>query len=469
MVRISAIVRADNGGLGTLSSLFAHGLGFHRTISLSRIAGEHHPERFGEKNEGGRMNDESDIPNSSFILLPSSFPSNRHAGDGRVTPELVEWACRGADVLLSFETWYGDTVPAMAHALGVKTALVPMVECCPREDFGLPDTDLAICPHAMCLDEMRDQTPGLSRAVKTLLPPPCDVERIEFHQRGEARVFVHHVGHAGSSDRNNTSKVIAAWQYVTTPAQLVLRSQNDLPHLPDDSRISVVRGSPANYWEMWNQGKDEGKDEGGRMKDESGTPNSSFILHPSAFRNPSSVGDVYLHPHRWEGCGLPIYEALASGMPVMTTRWWPFCDEREEGKDEGGRMKDEPGTPNSSLILHPSAFRNQGWLPPSSQALSIEVTARRPWTVFRQVMSHETTPRAIAEAVDRIYGTDLTSASRESRDWAEAHSWRTQATVWRQLFEDLAAGRLGDAPEETSGLVLVSQALNRCPETAEGK
>jgi glycosyltransferase involved in cell wall biosynthesis len=202
------------------------------------------------------------------------------------------------------------------------------------------------------------------------------------------------VGHAGSSDRNNTSKVIAAWQYVTTPARLVLRSQHELPPLSDDSRIGVVRGSPANYWELWNDG----------------------------------LGDVYLHPHRWEGCGLPIYEALASGMPVMTTRWWPFVTELRIA-----------GNPQSE-ISNPK-FKT-GWLPPSSQSLAIEVTARRPWTVFRRVTSHETTPRAIAQAVDRAYGSDLTSASRESRDWAEAHSWRTQAKVWRQLFEDLVAGRL---------------------------
>jgi len=436
MTKISAIVRADNGGLGSLSSLFAHGLGFHRTISLSRIAGEHHPERFDGNDEGGGMKDESGMPHSSI-------PSNRHAGDGQITPELIEWVCRGADVLLSFETWYGDSVPAMAHALGVKSALVPMVECCPHDGFGLSDTDLAICPHAMCLEEMRDNTPGLSRAVKTLLAPPCDVERIEFHARDKARVFVHHVGHAGSSDRNSTSKVIAAWQYVTTPARLVLRSQHELPPLPDDSRISVVRGSPANYWELWNGTSPRGCGD----TEEMGGP--SF-----------GRGDVYLHPHRWEGCGLPIYEALAAGMPVMTTRWWPFCDEREQ--ETGYRLQPamKPSTSADCRLFAVPCDLRLGWLPASSQALAIEVTSRRPWTVFRRVTSHETTPRAIAQAVDRAFGADLSSASRESRDWAEAHSWRTQASVWRKLFEDLVAGRLGELPEETSDLVPVSQAVN---------
>lgn len=353
MAKVAAILRADNGGLGTLSSLFHAGMGFHRTISLSLIEAESRPDRFGAH--------------------------NRHTTERDFPAELVQWVCEGADVLLSFETWYRNSVPAMARELGVKTALMPMVECCQRDGFGLPDTDLAICPHALCLDEMRGNTPGLRGAIKTLLSPPCDVERIKFTPRRTAQAFVHHAGHAGSSDRNNTSKVIAAWKHVRSPARLILRSQGEIPDVPGDIRISVIRGAAENYWDLWNEG----------------------------------LGDVYLHPHRWEGCGLPIYEALAAGMPVMTTRWWPFCD-------EGDRA---------------------GWLPPSSQALSIDVTSRVRKTILRDIASHETTPWFIAEAVDRAYGTDLTGASDESRAWAEAHSWRTQRAVWQRLFGDLKAGR----------------------------
>jgi hypothetical protein len=41
---ISAIVRSDCGGLGTLSRVFNHYLGFHRTLSIARHHDERHPE-----------------------------------------------------------------------------------------------------------------------------------------------------------------------------------------------------------------------------------------------------------------------------------------------------------------------------------------------------------------------------------------------------------------------------------------
>ena len=349
MTNISAIVRADCGGLGSLSRSFSDRLGFHRTVSLSRHQGEH---------------------------CPHWYPRNRIAADG-LTVELLAWLCDGADVLLTFETWYGDLAPRVARRMGVRTALAPMYECCPLAGSGLEETELAICPSLLDLREM-SRTPGLAAARRVFLPVPFDVERIAFRRRRRARVFLHSMGHGGIAGRNATGRVIEAWRYVKSPARLVVRHQSPPPvRQPRDERIAFLSGAAGgveNYWDLW------------------------------------SEGDVLLHPHRWDGLSLPIQEALAAGMPVMTTRYWPFCD-------ADGDL--------------------QGWLPQSSQQMSIAVTSTTRQRICRAIDAQETTPQAIAAAVDAWYDADISSASDDARAYAQRHSWRRLLPEYRRVFAEL--------------------------------
>lgn len=356
MTKISAIVRADCGGLGALSRSFSDRLGFHRTVSISRHSGEHHP---------------------------NWYPRNRVADDG-LSVELLAWLCDGADVLLSFETWYGDLAPRVARQMGVRTVLMPMYECCPLKGSGLEETELAICPSLLDLHEA-GCTPGLAAARCVFLPVPFETERIAFRRRRRARVFLHNMGHGGIAGRNGTNRVIAAWQHVKSNARLVVRHQSPLPAcLPADDRITFVSAAAAggieNYWDLW------------------------------------SEGDVLLHPHRWDGLSLPIQEALAAGLPVMTTGYWPFCDADDE---------DAVGNDRS------------GWLPPSSRQMSIDVTSTTRQRICREIVAYETTPQAIAAAVDAWYDADISAASDESRAYAERHSWRKLLPEYLRLFDEL--------------------------------
>lgn len=359
-IKISAILRRDNGGLGTISRMFYDFLpgGFHRTVSISRHEGEDHRGRFG--------------------------PADRDAPDG-ITPELVEWLCDGADVLTTLEHWYGADVPAMARALRVKTALADLnYECCVESGSGLEYTDLAVCPTRLDLAEARDRTPGLAHASKTLLPIPFDTARIPFKQRTTAKTFLHNAGHQGGSGRNGTAEVISAWQFVRSDARLLLRYQGELPKVPDDPRITVERGPQADdYWDLWSG---------------------------------ADVADVYLHPTKWDALSLPMQEACCAGLPIMTTDFWPHCSER----------------------LSPN---RRGWLPESSQLMAIpqrRVTRDR---MCRPFDAHHVAPEAVAAAVDRVYGTDISQASADVRAVAERWSWERLGPVYVRLFEDLAAGR----------------------------
>ena len=312
---------------------------------------------------------------------PEWYADNREV-EGEMTFEQARWLCEGADAVLSFETWYGDVVPRVACELGVKTVLVPMYECCPLDAAELRLTDAAICPTLLDLEEAQ-RTPGLADAEKQYLPVPCDTSRIAFRQRHRARTFVHHSGHGGLGGRNGTANVIAAWRYVRSPARLIVRHQSPLGvAVPDDPRIVVDHATPADYWQLW-----------------------------------SGEGDVYLHPTRWDALSLPIQEALTAGMPVMTTNFWPHCD-------RGDR---------------------RGYLPASSQALAIAVERTMRQRICREFTSYETTPQAIAAAVDAIYDTDIRAASRDARAWAEERSWARLGSAWRKALLS-PAGVLFDSP-----------------------
>jgi hypothetical protein len=361
-LNISAIVRSDCGGLGALSRGFSDYLGFYRTASLSRHAGEHHPRWY----------------------------ANNRVADHGLTVELLDWLCDGADVLLSFETWYGDLAPRFARARYVRTVLMPMYECCPPRGSGLEDTDLAICPSLLDLHEIERNTPGLAAARRVFLPVPFDTARIGFRRRDRAETFLHNMGHGGVGGRNGTRQVIEAWRHVRSDARLLVRHQSPLPiELPNDDRIRAVprdRSSSCgdDYWDLWRE------------------------------------GDILLHPHRWDGLSLPIQEALCAGMPVMATRYWPFCDAAGVVVMEG---------------ISPA--QRTGWLPQSSQRMAIPVTATTRQRICREITAYETTPQAIAATVDAWYGADLQQASEDSRACAERHSWERLLPVYRQLFSML--------------------------------
>lgn len=350
--RISCIVRSDACGLGTLSRAFADNLGFHRTVSIARHLGGAWPEWYGA--------------------------NNRVAPEHGMTPELAAWLCDGADILLSFECWYGEFVPAVAKKLGVKAVLMPMYECCPPQGNGLEHTDLALCPSLLDLEEMTHRTPGLARAVKRFIPVPFDTERIAFRRRERALTFVHNAGHGGLGGRNSTQEVLEAWQYVKTPAKLLLRTQPGMMlerGVPNDPRITAVESNPENYWELF------------------------------------AEGDVLLHPHKWDGLSLPIQEACAAGMPVLTTRYWPFCD-----------------------------AERPGWLPYSVQTLGVEPARVSRRNICRPIDVFDVSARSIAERVDAAYGENIERASDDARAVAERNSWAVLGPRYEQAFEELVNG-----------------------------
>lgn len=121
--------------------------------------------------------------------------------------------------------------------------------------------------------------------------------------RPNALTFFHSAGM--SPLRKGTDLILTAFTALAGPAALVIHSQCDLnqcgidPRLLDDPRISVLTetvGPPGLY----------------------------------------SLGSVYLYPSRLDGIGLTLCEALACGLPVVTTDCAPMNEFVTDGAN--GRL-----------------------------------------------------------------------------------------------------------------------------------
>jgi 1,2-diacylglycerol 3-alpha-glucosyltransferase len=108
--------------------------------------------------------------------------------------------------------------------------------------------------------------------------------------RGDSVTFFHSAGMGGVNLRKGTDLLVDAFSRVRAPARLVIHSQAGIDHygaevaekIRSDRRIEFIHktvGAPGLY----------------------------------------HLGDVYVYPTKLEGIGLTICEALACGLPVITT------------------------------------------------------------------------------------------------------------------------------------------------------
>jgi len=114
-------------------------------------------------------------------------------------------------------------------------------------------------------------------------------EKNYSHSDG-AVVFFHSAGYGGVNGRKGTDLLLEAFQKVTGPARLIVHSQAPLSKF-GEAATEIVMG-------------DE------RIEFIQRTVPAPGLYH---------LGDVFVYPSRLEGIGLCIPEALASGLPVITT------------------------------------------------------------------------------------------------------------------------------------------------------
>lgn len=290
-----------------------------------------------------------------YRLFRSRFPGARLSPKGTMSTRDMEWLLEGIDILLTIETPYQWALYKMAKRAGVKIVLIPMYECMPS--IVPYEPDLYICPSELDYKFIGDKP-------KILLPCPINMGVIPYRHRKSAKTFVFHNGHGGGAGRNGAKELFEAIKLAKSDAKFIIYSQMPLPQVSSDN-VEVVVGNFENYYDMWDE------------------------------------GDVYVWPHKFDGLSLPVQEAIAAGMPVLCTEFFPFTE----------------------------------WLPKHWMFPPKSTTRGRVFHVDIDI--HEVDPKVLAAHIDSWYGQDITDESRKAREIAEKRSWKKLKPEYLKVFKDL--------------------------------
>ena len=243
-----------------------------------------------------------------------------------------------------------------------KSYIIPMYECTPYPVPAEPHKWL--CPSLLDYEVF---APNANRN-STIVPIPVD-DRIIWSCRHRARHFVHNGGYLGLKGREGTTLLIDAMQYVKSPIKLTIRVQENVPEeyiskMNQDSRITYL-------------------------------PNN--VPYEQLF----SVGDVYIAPQKFNGCSLPLQEAYASGMVVMTTNRFPM----------------------------------NTWLPNGPLIPVTKYTRERVGGRYMEFDMAHPEPEVIAATIDAWYDRPISYLSFRGKDWGEQHTWTSLKPLYLQALQ----------------------------------
>ena len=123
----------------------------------------------------------------------------------------------------------------------------------------------------------------------------CETFQQSDEQESEQVRFFHSAGMLGVNNRKGTDILVRAFQNVRGKAKLIIHSQVELSKYPNETASLIDSDKRIKFIQA--------------------------ILGPPGLYH---LGDVYVYPTRLEGIGLTIPEALASGLPVITTNTAPM-------------------------------------------------------------------------------------------------------------------------------------------------
>lgn len=263
-MKIGIIVRADNTGLG------------NQTYELTKML---NPERvmiidFTFYNGNVQHFDWYDGIDSVIL---DHIPTDKDIAD----------FARGLDILISCETFYNNSTPAIARDVGARTCLQYNFELFGSlKDKSILLPDILLSPSSWYFNyvqrKLRLETDPIH------LPPPTRPEMFnnakEVNLSKDHKRILHIAGKLAAKDRNGTLDVIEMLKHSNADYELVIYSQFDVdfPHC-DDPRLTIIKGDIKDREDMY-----EGFD--------------AMIL-----------------PRRYAGLSLPMNEALMSGLPVFMT------------------------------------------------------------------------------------------------------------------------------------------------------
>lgn len=362
-MRVGAVVLATSQGLGYL------GRWFHRAGVVHDVMVFRH---------GRRPTHLDWYPAGTRELVSRPF-------DG---PAVDAWLA-GVDLVLFFETPFDWGFLRYCRDRGKPTVIVGMYECTPERPPHQPTA--WVSPSRLDQRYFPD-----SPYIPVPVPPEVD-----WRQRTRALTFLHNAGNLGLKGRNGTVELIEAWGLLRCPARLTVRCQDR------DGLLTALRGSRCwraaeargpDCWSLW----------GDRLfldcrRD--GKPHSDLFAEH----------DVYIAPEKHNGLSLPLQEARAAGMLVVTTNRFPHNDwlprKLHDPKCDHEPDSDRCGCPGTL----------------------IPVTSTRTERVSggcNVIERSYTTPQAIARTVEGLYGAGISEYSRSGNEYRKDMSWAKLGPVW---------------------------------------
>ncbi len=296
------------------------------------------------------------------------FPDSIWSADGM---HVVREFCKDMDAMLFFETPFDWGAITHCREMGTPTFLMPMYECTPVTLPALPD--YLLCPSDLDHWEFTKDPPiPAERILKVQVP--IDKGAVVAKSRPYAKTFVHNAGHGGLKGRNGTREFLQSLRHVKSRADFIIRSQESIPDFWE------VIGDKGN----WNS-----------VRYDVGTCDRGSLY---------AEGDVFVFPEKFNGLSLPLQEACASGMLVMTT----------------DRFPNNEYLPTEPLIPTMGYVRNR-------------ISPR-----FRQFDEAIVKPEDIAAKIDEWYGRNILDYSDNGLHWGQLNSWEN---LKQGYLDILSAGR----------------------------
>lgn len=345
-MKLGLIARMDNSGLGTQTWELYNHLKPVKTMvvdyHLHRDMRQY-PERYQEGD----------------VVFVSTIP----------TPKEIDTFLRDIDVLFMCETSYSWLMLTTARERGIKTIIQPNYEFSGWiKNETLPKPDVFAVPSKWNYDKFPDN--------KIFLPVPIATERFTPNVSGSAKKFLHIAGIPAANDRNGTTSLIEALQYVTSDITLTITCQRkghleDLLRgrkVPSNVRVILDNTSPDNYWTQYQQ-------------------------------------DVMIIPRRYGGLCLPVNEALGAGMPVVMTDIYP----------------------------------NNEWLPNEWLVPAEKATSFQPGIKGNSIDVFRTDPKLLAAKIDEFADREFYhNAKEKANTLAKEYSWNNLLSFYNQVLERLA-------------------------------
>jgi len=298
------------------------------------------------------------VENGLFQTFPEryeKFNTSKVPAHSTISKEYRDWLFEDTDIILSIETFYTWGIVPLANEVGIKTVLITMYEMFPEIIPAKPD--LFICPSKLDFQVIPDP--------KIYIPIPLNTERLKWRKRTKAELFIHTASHGGVSGRKGTQLLLAAMRYVKSDIKLIIYTWKEISSI--DKKVVIKKINFQNYWQIWRK------------------------------------GDVLVYPQDYNGICLPVQEAFASGLGVISTDIFPF-------------NKYLP----KKLLFKPDHFYKT-----RADAGLLEIKAAK------------INPQKIAEKIDEIAGKNILEYSLQGLEWGIQNSWKVLLPQYIKVLKEL--------------------------------